>query len=145
MIQIFGDISAVLHKNYIPGRSDWDIAVIRLPGELTFNKFVQPVSLPRAPINAGTNCVVTGWGDTLDKLKVSITYMEQLFHFILQISFAVYRAHISNSYHEKDMLFVCLFTVSRPYLIQSRLCYSLRLSPSVVCTVRNVLWRNGAS
>jgi len=61
----------VVHENYNPKTIDSDMAIIRLPTALTFNDYVQPVCLPSSPVAAGTNCVVTGWGDTQSKLTIT--------------------------------------------------------------------------
>ena len=61
-------VTFVKHENYNPNTINFDIAVLRLPTPLTFNNYVQPVCLPSSPIPAGTNCVVTGWGDTQSTL-----------------------------------------------------------------------------
>ena len=62
--QLFRGESVVLHEKYDPDSDDYDIAVIRLPSPLTYNDKVQPVCIPSAPVADGTECVVTGWGDT---------------------------------------------------------------------------------
>jgi len=61
-VQGFTNVTYVVHERFIKGASyDWDIAIIRLPAELTFNAYVQPVCLPSSPLPAGTVCVVVGW------------------------------------------------------------------------------------
>jgi len=57
----------VEHENYLPQYNDWDIAVIQLPTSLNYNDYVQPICLPSTPVDAGTECVVAGWGDTESK------------------------------------------------------------------------------
>ncbi|XP_075711718.1 ovochymase-1 [Rhinoderma darwinii] len=54
----------VAHELYSPATSDYDIALIRLAEELTFNAFVRPVCLPmkEEPLEPTSMCVVTGWG-----------------------------------------------------------------------------------
>jgi len=52
-------------------RFDADVAVIELPSPLTFNDYVQPICLPSSPVAAGTNCVITGWGNTQSKLNIT--------------------------------------------------------------------------
>ena len=54
----------ILHEDYSHWSNEWDIAVIRLPRPLTYNDYVQPVCLPSTPVADGTDCVVTGWGQT---------------------------------------------------------------------------------
>ena len=57
------------HKDYDISTGDYDIAIIRLPEELTFNDRVEPVCLPSkaATEDDVDNCVVTGWGRTSGK------------------------------------------------------------------------------
>jgi len=62
--QTFTGVSVILHEKYTSDGSDWDVAVIRLPRPLTFNDHVQPVCIPSTPVADGTDCVVTGWGET---------------------------------------------------------------------------------
>jgi len=64
-------VTFVKHENYNPDTVNFDIAVLRLPTPLTFNNYVQPICLPSSPIPAGTNCVVTGWGETQSKLYIT--------------------------------------------------------------------------
>ena len=60
-IQSFTGITSVPHENYNQRNSDFDVALLRLPTELTFNDYVQPVCLPRSPAPADAACVVVGW------------------------------------------------------------------------------------
>ena len=59
-----------IHEHYagVSSGQGGDIALVRLPRPLTFNRYVQPVCIPSAPIADGTNCVVTGWGETQSTL-----------------------------------------------------------------------------
>lgn len=52
------------HKMFHTITYDYDIALIRLAEELTFNDFVRPVCLPsmEEPLEQTSLCVVTGWG-----------------------------------------------------------------------------------
>ncbi|XP_073400354.1 ovochymase-1 isoform X6 [Dendrobates tinctorius] len=54
------------HEAYNPITRDYDLALIRLAKELTFNDFVRPVCLPsmEEPLEPSSLCVVTGWGST---------------------------------------------------------------------------------
>jgi hypothetical protein len=54
----------IVHEQYLPQFNDYDIAVFQLTNELSLNKFVQPICLPRDSVAAATKCVVTGWGDS---------------------------------------------------------------------------------
>jgi len=62
--QKFTGVSHVEHENYLPTGEDWDIAVIKLPTPLRYDNYTSPVCLPSTPVDAGTKCVTTGWGDT---------------------------------------------------------------------------------
>ena len=55
-----------IHPNYNPQATgpDYDVALIKLKEPITFNNDVGPVSLPIRDFPPGTNCYVTGWGNT---------------------------------------------------------------------------------
>ena len=57
-----------IHPNYNPSSTvpDYDVALIKLREPITFNNDVRPVSLPTRDFPPGTNCYVTGWGNTLE-------------------------------------------------------------------------------
>jgi len=56
----------ILHPNYNPVETgyDYDVALIKLKEPITFTSDVRPVCLPTMDFPPGTNCYVTGWGDT---------------------------------------------------------------------------------
>ncbi|XP_060102846.1 neurotrypsin [Heteronotia binoei] len=61
----------VLHKEYRPDSSDYDIALVRLQGPeeqcARFSTHVLPACLPlrrERPQKTAPNCYITGWGDT---------------------------------------------------------------------------------
>ncbi|CAH2300686.1 neurotrypsin isoform X1 [Pelobates cultripes] len=61
----------IIHKDYRPDGSDYDIALIRLRGSLEqcvqFSSHVLPACLPvrrDRPQRTAPNCYITGWGDT---------------------------------------------------------------------------------
>lgn len=61
----------VIHPDYRPDSSDYDIALIRLRGPeeqcARFSSHVLPACLPfrrERPQKTASNCYVTGWGDT---------------------------------------------------------------------------------
>ncbi|XP_020863899.1 neurotrypsin isoform X1 [Phascolarctos cinereus] len=61
----------VIHRQYRPDSSDYDIALVRLQGPeeqcATFNSHVLPACLPfrrERPQKTAPNCYITGWGDT---------------------------------------------------------------------------------
>ncbi|XP_073459288.1 neurotrypsin [Aquarana catesbeiana] len=61
----------IIHKDYRPDGSDYDIALIRLDGAsdqcVTFSSHVLPACLPmrrERPQKTASNCYITGWGDT---------------------------------------------------------------------------------
>jgi len=55
-----------IHPNYNPPVTgpDYDVALIKLREPITFKNDVRPVCLPTKDFPPGTNCYVTGWGDT---------------------------------------------------------------------------------
>jgi len=54
----------IIHPNYNPTGIDYDVALIKLRQQITFNNDVRPVCLPTMDFPPGTNCNVTGWGHT---------------------------------------------------------------------------------
>jgi len=72
----------VLHEHFKPGSIDNDIAIIRLPTELTYDGLgrVLPVCLPRAALapNANPTCLVTGWGETRGKQSRASMFSESV-------------------------------------------------------------------
>ena len=65
------NVTVVEHEDYNKSPMDSDVAILRLPTALTIKDYVQPVCLPSSPVAPGTNCVVTGWGNTQSKLIVT--------------------------------------------------------------------------
>jgi len=64
-VQMSSGVTIKPHENFHGDKSDKDdIAVIRLHSPLTFNDYVQPVCLPSSAVADGTDCVVTGFGQT---------------------------------------------------------------------------------
>ena len=61
----------IKHPNYDPYSFDYDVALIKLKNPIKFNSNVRPVCLPTTDFDAGTNCYITGWGDTTDRGKES--------------------------------------------------------------------------
>nr|XP_012220724.1 PREDICTED: uncharacterized protein LOC105671295 isoform X2 [Linepithema humile] len=53
-----------LHPDYVDNGFVNDIAVVRLERAVIFSDHIRPVCLPTAPVNSGTICFVTGWGQT---------------------------------------------------------------------------------
>lgn len=51
------------HQSYDYQTMDHDIMLMKLAHPVTFNKFVQPIALPKACPKAGEMCVVSGWGN----------------------------------------------------------------------------------
>jgi len=76
--QTFTGVTVTVHERYTPDGADWDVAVIRLPRPLTFNDHVQPVCIPSTPVADGTNCVVTGWGETQSTLNRIFSLIKHL-------------------------------------------------------------------
>lgn len=54
----------VRHPKFDPHTYNNDIALFKLDEPIKFNKYVSPVCLPKSDVKPGTNCFVTGWGQT---------------------------------------------------------------------------------
>ncbi|XP_015349420.1 cationic trypsin-3 isoform X1 [Marmota marmota marmota] len=55
----------IQHPSYNKNTYDNDIMLIKLSSPATINSRVSAVSLPRSCPSAGTQCLVSGWGNTL--------------------------------------------------------------------------------
>ncbi|CAO2603350.1 Anionic trypsin-2, partial [Lemmus lemmus] len=55
----------IRHPNYSSRTLDNDIMLIKLASPVTLNARVAPVSLPTSCAPAGTQCLISGWGNTL--------------------------------------------------------------------------------
>eukprot|EP00058_Branchiostoma_floridae_P004012 XP_002589500.1 hypothetical protein BRAFLDRAFT_88359 [Branchiostoma floridae] len=67
------------HPNYNDNTLDNDIMLIKLSSPVTISSWVSPASLPDSMVSAGTNVIVTGWGNTgsnypdkLQKVRVPV-------------------------------------------------------------------------
>ncbi|MBM0273951.1 serine protease, partial [Streptococcus suis] len=54
------------HENWNSFTLKNDIALIKLPNPVSFNGYIQPVSLPSSDVAVGTIVTPTGWGRTSD-------------------------------------------------------------------------------
>lgn len=64
----------IVHPNYNPEerpRYDYDVALVKLKDPINFNISVRPVCLPTMDFLPGTNCYVTGWGNTTEGGNIS--------------------------------------------------------------------------
>jgi len=63
----------IIHPKYNPPVTgpDYDVALIKLKKPITFNNDVRPVCLPTKDFPPGTNCYVTGWGDTREQGNIA--------------------------------------------------------------------------
>merc|ERR1712168_1512073 len=52
-----------VHEDYDTATLDNDIALIKLSSPVSMSDYVNSICLPTAATPAGTECVVTGWGD----------------------------------------------------------------------------------
>ncbi|KAM9314275.1 trypsin-3-like [Pholidichthys leucotaenia] len=55
----------IRHPNYNSYTLDNDIMLIKLSSPAILNSYVRTVSLPSSCAGAGTNCLISGWGNTL--------------------------------------------------------------------------------
>ncbi|XP_077201827.1 cationic trypsin-3-like [Paroedura picta] len=55
----------IRHPGYTPRNMDNDIMLIKLATPATLNSRIRAISLPSRCVTAGTECLITGWGNTL--------------------------------------------------------------------------------
>ncbi|XP_027245559.1 cationic trypsin-3 isoform X2 [Cricetulus griseus] len=63
--QIVNAAKIITHPNYSNDTTDNDIMLIKLNSPATMNSHVSTVSLPNSCPSAGTECLVSGWGDSV--------------------------------------------------------------------------------
>ncbi|RUS89206.1 hypothetical protein EGW08_003016, partial [Elysia chlorotica] len=56
----------ISRRDYVEQWSLNDLALIRFKDPLVLTDYVRPVCLPSAPVTAGSQCYLTGWGETLN-------------------------------------------------------------------------------
>jgi secreted trypsin-like serine protease len=66
--QLFESATSIIHSQYDANTVNNDIAVIRLPSEVTFSTYISPVKLPPSNLEDLVNQLViaTGWGKITD-------------------------------------------------------------------------------
>lgn len=63
--QFINSAKIIRHPDYNSFTLDNDIMLIKLATEAKLNRAVQTVPLPTACVEAGTTCLISGWGNTL--------------------------------------------------------------------------------
>ncbi|CAH2322614.1 trypsin-like [Pelobates cultripes] len=63
--QFISSVKVITHSNYNRFTFDSDIMLIKLASPATLNSYVNTVSLPSSCADAGTSCLIAGWGNTL--------------------------------------------------------------------------------
>jgi serine protease 12 (motopsin) len=78
----------VIHREYRPDSSDYDIALVRLQGPeeqcARFSSHVLPACLPlqrERPHKTASNCYITGWGDTGNRNNTTKQMMKAVYLF----------------------------------------------------------------
>ncbi|XP_030043505.1 trypsin [Microcaecilia unicolor] len=63
--QFIDSAKVIRHPSYNSRTLDNDIMLIKLSSAATLNAYVQPVALPSGCATVGTQCLISGWGNTL--------------------------------------------------------------------------------
>uniref|UniRef100_A0ABM5FRA6 Trypsin-like isoform X1 n=1 Tax=Pogona vitticeps TaxID=103695 RepID=A0ABM5FRA6_9SAUR len=63
--QYISSSKIIRHPNFNSNTLNNDIMLIKLSSAATLNSNVQAISLPSSCVSAGTQCLVSGWGNTL--------------------------------------------------------------------------------
>ncbi|NXG54089.1 TRY1 protein, partial [Psilopogon haemacephalus] len=63
--QLINSAKVIRHSRYSSSSLDNDIMLIKLSSVAKLNKAVQTVPLPTSCVEAGTTCLISGWGNTL--------------------------------------------------------------------------------
>lgn len=63
--QFINSAKVIRHPSYSSWTLDYDIMLIKLSSPAVLNTRVATISLPSACAAAGTQCLISGWGNTL--------------------------------------------------------------------------------
>uniref|UniRef100_A0A8D0GC19 Peptidase S1 domain-containing protein n=1 Tax=Sphenodon punctatus TaxID=8508 RepID=A0A8D0GC19_SPHPU len=63
--QFISSSKVIRHQSYSSQSLDNDIMLIKLANPATLNSYVRTVSLPSSCASTGTQCLISGWGNTL--------------------------------------------------------------------------------
>ncbi|XP_040294867.1 trypsin-like [Bufo bufo] len=63
--QFISSAKVIRHSRYNSRTLDNDIMLIKLSSPASLNTSVKPIDLPSGCAKSGTNCVISGWGNTL--------------------------------------------------------------------------------
>uniref|UniRef100_A0A8C5Q209 Peptidase S1 domain-containing protein n=1 Tax=Leptobrachium leishanense TaxID=445787 RepID=A0A8C5Q209_9ANUR len=63
--QSINSAKSIRHPDYDSWTLDNDIMLLKLASPATLNSFVGTIPLPSGCANAGTSCLISGWGNTL--------------------------------------------------------------------------------
>ncbi|XP_074790862.1 LOW QUALITY PROTEIN: trypsin I-P38-like [Natator depressus] len=70
--QFINSAKVIRHQNYSPQMLDNDIMLIKLASAATLNPYINTIALPTScghwhpvPLATGTQCLISGWGNTL--------------------------------------------------------------------------------
>ncbi|XP_037767582.1 trypsin I-P1 [Chelonia mydas] len=63
--QFINAAKVIRHQNYSPQMLDNDIMLIKLASAATLNPYINTIALPTSCVVTGTQCLISGWGNTL--------------------------------------------------------------------------------
>lgn len=63
--QFINSAKVIRHSGYSGSTLDNDIMLIKLATPAQLNRAVQTIPLPTSCVQAGTTCLISGWGNTL--------------------------------------------------------------------------------
>ncbi|XP_041038110.1 serine protease 27-like, partial [Carcharodon carcharias] len=68
----FRVLRVIQHEKYVDEKTGYDIALLQLLGSIHYTDYILPVCLPSSTyqVPCGTNCWITGWGDTQEGVSL---------------------------------------------------------------------------
>ncbi|VDP04098.1 unnamed protein product [Soboliphyme baturini] len=70
--------SLEVHENYVKAGKGFDIMIIKLAKDVTFNACTMPICLPTTDVPADTMCVAVGWGIMAYGSKSTSTMLQEV-------------------------------------------------------------------
>lgn len=95
--QIVVGVSKVLvHENYDQDTTENDITLLKLTTPVTLNNYVNIACLPTKTVTSGQHCYITGFGDTMGNISLTIENFSEFKKCI----FAIAYKRFSTSWNE---------------------------------------------
>lgn len=92
--QYITSLKIIRHPKYKANTMDNDIMLIKLSSAAAVNSKVQAISLPSSCVTAGTQCLISGWGNTLSSSSEYSAWFSSQWDIYRQVQWQVHWVHM---------------------------------------------------